>query len=28
MRKQLLAEQFARVRSGDTSVIEYTPFRV
>jgi|GEM_PF-2711928 len=26
MRKALLAEQFARVRSGDTSTIEYVPF--
>jgi catechol 2,3-dioxygenase-like lactoylglutathione lyase family enzyme len=27
MRKRLLAEQFARVRSGDTSTIGYTPVR-
>lgn len=27
MRKQLLAEQFERVRSGDSSPIGYTPFR-
>ena len=26
MRKALLAEQFARVRAGDTSAIGYTPF--
>jgi hypothetical protein len=26
MRKALIEQQFARVRAGDTSIIEYVPF--